>query len=172
MEVGRTRAAAGKRRSNRQQVEWVPVTRLAYGRAIVAADAVGVDLAIWVDEAIMAHLARTRHELREARYRAACEVAAEQRRATPQRWEVFGATKGQGMPFVRPAPEASGEHQAGRPSSRHPQKATGAQARSAGPQAGAEPRAAAGAQRRGEHGEHPPVDGAEHRGTARPVIRP
>jgi hypothetical protein len=126
---GKPPGGGTRRRSNRQVVEWIPCIQATYGHAIVAAEAVGIDLALWVDDAIQLHLERTREEVREARYREACDIAAERMEPTPLRPR---RSPPKPQPFVRSAPEASGEDQAGRPSSRHDQNGTESQAWSYG----------------------------------------
>jgi hypothetical protein len=107
-EYGKPRSAGTRGRSNRQTVQWVPVTELSFARSVLAARAVGIDLAVWLDEAIAAHLVKTRHEVSQQRYRAACEQAAETRRPTPTRHE-FGQTRRRMQPVPEVHPQGGAE---------------------------------------------------------------
>ena len=53
------------RRSNRDTVQWVPVTEASFARAVLAAEIAEVDLAVWLDEAIKIHLDKTRAALQD-----------------------------------------------------------------------------------------------------------
>ena len=75
------------RRSNRDTVQWVPVTEASFARAVLAAEIAEVDLAVWLDEAIKIHLDKTRAALQDRLYQEACDRAAERMDMTPTRWE-------------------------------------------------------------------------------------
>jgi hypothetical protein len=144
----------------------VPVilTEGAYARASIAAEMEGVGISEYIEACLRECVPRTVHAHREHQFAEACREAIRTSGDTPHRWE-WGLPE-QPKSFVR-RPAGSGENQGGRPSSRQHQAGRRAEAWSTAPKAGPEPRAAAGAQRRGEHGEDPPVDLAEHSGTTR-----
>jgi hypothetical protein len=136
----------------------VILTERVYSRAVLAALEEGMSLSEYTEAALAAAITRTEQHSLEREYAAACEAAKAARRPNPTRQDYFG----QRQSFVR-RPAGVGEKQAGRPSSRQDQKATGAQP-------GSKLRSRTGATRsfspsKSEHGEDPHFDAGEHHGT-------
>ena len=132
-------------RPTKWQGHSVKISRHHYARSILAAEDLNETVDSFVDRAVANALAV--HDRQRA------HQAGQSPRPNP-------------MPFVRPTPEASGLSMAGRPSSRHYQNGTAAQAASKAAQPGPErptaPRSAASMARTRED---LPFDGGEHRGT-------
>ena len=138
------------------------ITEYAYAQAVIHARAEGMSVAEYTEAALIEAGKRTEAHALDAEYAAACDAARATRRPNPTRAEYFGQ---QQQPFVRRQRSAS-ENQAGRPSSRHHQNGTAAQAGSKAAKPGPErPAATRSAASMARTREDLPFDATENRVT-------